>query len=347
MSSLGQSLERQQEIRWNTLEENIKRVSPTVEDIRVLGGQITIKELGSDMRFPLALVGGGHQEVIGLLHELNKGSQIFGLEEPEIHLHPQLARQFFENLKKLSKRSQIFITTHSTVFVDSAEVANTWVVRKEGKETVVRRIEEPKDLRGILFELGIRPSDIFFSNGIIFVEGLTEKVVLPILAEKIGIDFRKQDLSLIPTYGKSSGRYHLTTWVEAVKNANIHYFMILDKDAEREAKDLVDRGLLTPDENLFLLKKGSIEDYYPMERILEALSKIHIEVTESEKTELSQSPRDEKIEKFLREKNKHYKGRKVDLGYAVVESMTAAEIDDELKRIFERISTRIRIGPVT
>lgn len=237
LTTLGQSLNRPEEIKWTEIEDSVKDASPNIQDLRIIGGQITIREEESHRRFPISLVGGGHQEILALIHQLLKEENgIFGIEEPELHSHPQLARQLFDALKEVSREKQIFITTHSTVFVDQADLTNTWIVRKENKETKVIRIKEPKDLKNVLYELGVRPSDIFYSNGIIFVEGPPEKVVFPILAEKMGVDFRQLGVSLIPTRGKSKGKYHLEVWIEASKNVQIPYFMVLDKDATGEAK---------------------------------------------------------------------------------------------------------------
>jgi len=174
-----------------------------------------------------------------------------------------------------------------------------------------------------MFELGVRPSDIFFSNGIIFVEGHTEKVVLPVLAKKMGIDFSELALSVVPIYGKSSGKYHLKAWVEASKSAQVPYFMVLDKGAEAEAKKFVKDGILRPEENLFILKKGSIEHYYPLEKLVSALKDEYgIELGEPEKDSIK-VPKAETIEKLLREKGIEAKGWKVAMASRISDLMSA------------------------
>jgi len=177
LNTLAQTLNRPDERKWIEIDRSIKKVSPHIQDIRYLGGQITMREKGSDMHFPISLMGGGDQEVSFIIHQLlEDGNLIFGIEEPELHLHPQLARQLFNVLKEISRKKQIFITTHSTIFIDQSDLSNTWIVRKVGKETEIVRIKEPEGLKNILYELGVRPSDIFYTNGIIFVEGPTEKL---------------------------------------------------------------------------------------------------------------------------------------------------------------------------
>ena len=160
----------------------------------------------------------------------------------------------------------------------------------------------------------------------------------------MNVDLRAREIVFIPTHGKSRGRYHLEVWIEAAKTSNVPYFMILDKGAEKEAKKFTIDETLIPEENLFLLKRGAIEDYYPLDKLVDAIKHEYgIEVTEEEKERIAQIPRTENIEKLLKEKVKDTRGWKVRIGKKVAESMTADEIDDEIKRIIERIATKIRI----
>ncbi len=343
LTTLGSSLDKQQQDKWTEVEKQVTNISANIQDIRVIASQVAVTETKSAEKFPISLIGGGNQEIVTLIYQLTKEEGIFGLEEPEIHLNPKLARQLFGVLKDLSNEKQMFIATHSTVFVDNADLNNTWVVRREDKETKVVRIEERDELKNIVYELGIKPSDIFFSNSIIFVEGLTEKVFFPILAEKIGASFKWNGLAVIPINGKASGRYRLHVWTDAAKDAQIPFFMILDKVAEKETKEL--KEVLKPNKNLFILKKIAIEDYYPESRLIDALKSAYgLEISEEDETKILETPRDKNIERYLREKDKSTDGWKIIIGEKVAQSTAIDEIDDELKHIIERISTELNIG---
>ena len=342
LTALGQPMGRPRadERRWIAIDGKVKEACRNIIDVRVMGNRLTIREKESDMFFPVEASGGGYQEVMGLVCQLLRETGVFlGIEEPELHLHPELARRFLGIVKEISRQNQVFLTTHSTIFVDQADLQSTWVVRKSHKETNAIRLKKPKDLRNVLHELGLRPSDIFYANGVIFGEGPTEKVVFPIWARKMGIDFEEFGISVIPTYGKASGKYHLTVWTEATEKTGIPYYFILDKGAEKQAKKLLKK--LEYGENLFLLKKGAIEEYYPTNRIVEALNQEYdIEMTEEEKKQLI-TPKDKTIEKFISSKKKDTAGWKVAIGRIVAESMSAGEIDDEIKGILERIRTNL------
>lgn len=343
---LGQAVgTRPDEIRWITIQESVKITSRDIADLRIMSNQVTIREEGSDMHFPVSLIGGGYQEMLGLIYEIGKDdTPCVAVEEPELHLHPEIARKIFDFLKTESKKRQLFISTHSPVFIDQEDLGNTWVIRKERKSTTASRIKEPEELKSILFELGIRPSDIFFSDALIFVEGLSDKIVFPHWFRKLGVEFGRYRAAMIPTHGKAKGKYHLDVWLEVVKNVNISFFMIFDKGAEREARESMRKKILTPGENLFLLKEGSLEDYYEPEKLVDAIaSEYKVDISEEEKKQLLKKPRAKSISDFLKKKNIDSRGWKVRIGEKVASSMTAEELPEEIKRIIERIGTNLRL----
>jgi ABC-type lipoprotein export system ATPase subunit len=341
LTTFGQSMERDHLKKWADVERYVTRAAQNIKDLRLVAGQITVGEKGSDTRYPISLVGGGNQEILSLAHELTKGKgTIYGLEEPEQHLHPELARDFFDVLREISKDNQVLVTTHSPVFVDQVELGNTWLARRADNETLLVRVKEDADLKEVLYEIGARPSDIFFANAILFVEGPTERVVIPILAKKLGIDLRKIGLTIIPIHGKGSGKYHLQIWIEAAKAVDIPYFMLLDNDAKSDASRLVSSGLLKDRYNLFILQKGSIEDYYPEQRIIEALrSEFNIDLTDEERRDLLKSPRAKSIKDLLTSKKIESFGWKISIGRTIASRMTADEVDDEIRRFAERLHT--------
>ena len=341
LTTFGQSMERDHLKKWADVEENVTSAARNIRDLRVVAGQITVGEQGSDTRYPISLVGGGNQEILSLAHELTKGKDtIYGLEEPEQHLHPELARDFFDVLREISKDNQILVTTHSPVFVDQIELGNTWLARRANNQTLLVKVKETTDLKEVLYEIGTKPSDVFFANAILFVEGPTERIVIPILAKKLGIGLREIGLSIIPIHGKGSGKYHLQVWIEASQAVAIPYFMLLDSDAKDDAGRLVSSGLLKDTYNLFILPRGSIEDYYPEERIIEALkSEFNINVTEDERKDILKTPRAKSIKEFLTKKKLDTFGWKLSLGRTIASKMTADEVDDEIRRVVERLHT--------
>lgn len=116
--------------------------------------------------------------IIAWLESLDKGA-IALIDEPEAHLHPKLQRHLLKEMNRLAtkKNLQLFIATHSPTFQD----AKAW----QGNEDKVGILQvdgsnvadEPNVWR-LLDMLGMRNSDLAQSNGIIWVEGPSDRVYL-------------------------------------------------------------------------------------------------------------------------------------------------------------------------
>ncbi len=347
LKSMAQTGARDARRKWQKLERLLQKVSPDVSDMRVLDGDFNVREQDSANPFPVHWVGGGYQELIMLIYQLIKSPHsVFGIDEPEIHLHPALIRGFLDILRDIATDQQLFITTHSSVLVDRSELKNVWLVKKVDDSSQITRLQDIADLKHVTVELGVRPSDIFCSNVVVFVEGPSDKIVFPIFAEKIGVSFEAGEVSFIPIYGKDQGKYHLRTFIESTKAANIPFFMILDKGAEKSKRTFVKNGQLKPNDNLFFLNEGDIEDYYNRNALIDAVcSEYNIEPSAEEKEELTKGSAVKAIEVLLKQKLKTVpKGWKAVVGQKAAESTGEGEIKEDLKRIIERIDRIASLG---
>lgn len=266
--TLDQSTDDPDEQIYSEIETTFRRI--TGKRLDPAHGEIFIRRKAR--RFPLSLEGGGVQATMKMIfvlkRELQKG-YVLGVEEPEAHSHPELQRKVFDELKSLSSVGQIFITTHSPTFIDRADLSTTWIVKFFNGQTSIRRISELKE---VIEELGIRPSDIlFFANRILFVEGKTEEVVIPVFAKKLDIDLK--DVAIIPVEGKNKARLHLETWMRTTRNM-CPLFLLLDKDAEEEVKELKKKKLIETG-RYHVWQKGSIESYYPLDILSDALNELN------------------------------------------------------------------------
>jgi hypothetical protein len=113
------------------------------------------------------------------------GDCVFGFEELENNLHPALLRRLIVYLYKFScdNSCPIFLTTHSNVAIDVlSHQANCQLIhvaydRKEERATC-SRVGHYGHSRIILDDLDIRASDLLQSNGVIWVEGPSDKIYL-------------------------------------------------------------------------------------------------------------------------------------------------------------------------
>lgn len=109
----------------------------------------------------------------------NNKSVIWLIEEPESFLHPQLYKNCFGILKRLSNEASVFWTTHSMSFVNK-NVDEIVGVKLDGYRTKKITFSTYKDaVAGIQKSLGVQFSDFYsLSKYNIFVEGKTDKETL-------------------------------------------------------------------------------------------------------------------------------------------------------------------------
>ena len=316
--------DRDEEIVWIDFQDRFSKASNRALQSR---GSNLMFRIG-DLFLPIELSGSGDQALMILMRQFLDKKHFYGIEEPETRFHHDFQRKVLSYLREISKERQIFIATHSSVFVDKVFLKDTWFVTLERKQTKAKRVET-EDLKAILLDLGVMPSDFFLSNRILFVEGLTEKNVLPIIGEKAGIDI--SDVSIIPTHGKGKGKYHLEVWIDAARNTNLPIFFLLDRDAEKEIRKLEKKDLI--DKDYYHLLEKEFEDYYPKDVLKDVVSEMmkkskEKEISEKEKELELNEPVVEKIDDLLKRKD-----WKVEVGLKVATRMTSEQIEEEMDEI--------------
>lgn len=146
---------------------------------------------------------------------------IIAIEEPEIFLHPQQQKIVYEILKKLalqdSEQIQVLYATHSSFFVHVEDYKSIILVRKIDvvTGTVTAQCNEElftpdsKDEFALLCQFDPERNELFFARKIILVEGDTEKMSLPIILNKIGLNPIENNISIIECGSKSTIKFFL------------------------------------------------------------------------------------------------------------------------------------------
>ena len=238
---------------------------------------VTTKEDGEENvevyfgKFPSSSVGDGIKQFFLHIYNLySSGNKIFGIEEPEIHLHPGRQKELFRFLKEKSEESQIIITTHSSIFVSKDDVKTYLVRMDESKnETKVKLIEERNEFQEIKLELGSKNTDLFFYDCVILIEGETEDRILPIISEAMGYDLLASGIKLINIRGSGKAT-RINEFLMYLKDSGISIFIIADghKDVKKKIKDWVREGILKEDN--YICWEEEIEDTFTVEQIIEA-----------------------------------------------------------------------------
>lgn len=121
--------------------------------------------------------------VIPAVESKEKSRFVFAFEELENNLHPALLRRLFRYIEDyaVTEQATIFLTTHSSTALDffgTSEHAKIIRVSHDGESARSTPVSVHFDRLGVASELGARPSDLLQANGIVWVEGPSDRVYL-------------------------------------------------------------------------------------------------------------------------------------------------------------------------
>ena len=222
------------------------------------------------LRVPSQYIGGGEQAVLDILWQLREQSPIIAIEEPENHLHPSLAHMLKEQLKAVAPRTQFLISTHSPMFVDKAQNSCNWLLTLSGRETVPLRVSTDDDLRYMLAELGLIPSDMFLRDIVLFVEGKSDSEAIKAWSDTLGTPMRDDmRIGILPIGSDSQVTRYLRVWLAVAQHAPSDFRVLLDSHAAH-IRATLEADLSIPPDKITILSKHGIEDYYPPTLISEA-----------------------------------------------------------------------------
>lgn len=165
---------------------------------------------------------------------------IFAFEEPENHLAPYFLSRLITELQKLTvtQRVQGIVTSHSPAIVGRLEPEAIRHVRREFSTGIstVRGLDIPKGLdeaAKFVREAVRAHPEIYFARHAIFGEGASEEIVLPRLAEALGIPMDRSFVAIVPI----GGRYVQHFW-RLVNQLGISHTTLLDLDLGRSSGDI-------------------------------------------------------------------------------------------------------------
>lgn len=119
---------------------------------------------------------------------------ILFMEEPESHMHPQMQQTFAEYLEQfLEKISdvpiQVFLTSHSSHIANTVDFSKIRYAQNTIKGVIYKDLDtfskaEPENIGFIKKYLTLSRCDLFFADKAIFVEGASERLLIPDMIDK-------------------------------------------------------------------------------------------------------------------------------------------------------------------
>lgn len=150
-------------------------------------------------RIPVVRHGEGMQSLAVLmlfrafLETRGAGLPIVALEEPEAHLHPSAIRALWKEVQQLP--GQKIVSTHSGDILSEVPVGQVVRLKRSGAETLASRLGNailtPEQARQFNFHVRASRAELLFARCWILVEGESECIIIPAVAERLGIDLHR------------------------------------------------------------------------------------------------------------------------------------------------------------
>lgn len=254
---------------FNKLVDNLKIQMPVYTD------QLLEGDPSKQKYFELYQNGLGYNNLIYIatvLGDLKQRKQlqkesyaVLLIEEPEAHLHPQLQNVFFNYINKLDSEHgfQLFISSHSPTITAKADLKSIIVLQNQGNKFHSLSLNKSglKDENKTYLQkfLDVTKSQLFFSNAVILVEGISEALLMKIFSQKIGVEYNieKSGIELVNLNGVAFSHFaNLFNNEDSEKNLISRCAIITDDDRTELDEDGSPRA-----DKVIALAGGSLKVY--------------------------------------------------------------------------------------
>ena len=227
-------------------------------------------------------VGQGMQTLVLMLSTilLLKPSIVL-MDEPEVHMHPSLIKEFVKYIQLLSVDTQFIITTHSLVLIQEVGLDKVFSLKNEidQKGIIVSKVEDKNKLLETVQQLGYEIDTLTYTlkpSVFVFTEGPSDKDFILAFAEKAGLQTQINSFSIsFIAMGGKGNRYKLANLINKLNEEFIDapLLMILDKDETTNTTIEVIRTKFFSKnpKRLHYLSKRQIENYLIDEKAIKSV----------------------------------------------------------------------------
>ena len=260
-------------------DETMVKISSTLQHKDILKGNTTVVYAHDGVDLPESYNGLGYMNLISMIFEIeiivnrfkrslsDKPADInlLFIEEPEAHTHPQMQYVFIKNIKSLLKNCisredgekrelQYIISTHSSHIVSESNFDDIKYIKRDGNyaeaknlKSLEKEYEDNGEIENYKFlkqYLTLNRAELFFADKAIFIEGDTERILIPAMMKKIDQEYPvdpmlSQNISIIEVgnYSHIFERFIDFFGIKSLIITDIDSAMTVEKHAELKSKD--------------------------------------------------------------------------------------------------------------
>lgn len=149
--------EKSQQKTFQTLNEKLEKVGLPKADLSLIDcnapfDSAFLSQKLDSLDLPISQLGSGVEMVVSLLFletmaEISKENILILIDEPELHLHPDLQNNFIDHIVSISDKNQFLFSTHSPLFVKQTlnndnEKIQIHCLKRENEEVKILELEK-------------------------------------------------------------------------------------------------------------------------------------------------------------------------------------------------------------
>lgn len=184
---------------------------------------------------------------------------IFGIEEPEAHLHSSAIYEIKSTLRTLAESFQVIVTTHSPILIQRDDIPANVLVESAGDSEFASVTRSAHNLSDIRRSLGIRPHEnMTTAEVVIVVEGASEETALPAILGRVNDKLVGAFSSGRARVLSAGGASNITSVVRALARDAATCLVLVDSDQEgvTTAEKIRGSGLLQPSDVFRIPERG-------------------------------------------------------------------------------------------
>ncbi len=244
--------------------------------------QYQISKLGSGLKTILMVL----LNLIAISNDFKDKTMVFAFEELENNLHPALEKRLYSYIFNYAQKNNymIFLTTHSPVAIDMfsrEESVQFYKTERNSSGYQIVPISSFDDSIEVIDDLGIKASDLLQANGIIWVEGPSDRIYIKnwLNAKYSGIFEEGRDYQFVYYGGRLLAHYTacdpMKEEVDSYINVlavNSKAFFVMDSDQDSlddpldKRKERIIQRLKEKDMAYWVTKGREIENYLDLSK---------------------------------------------------------------------------------